>query len=397
MSADLRPALWVVLWSRALTTFSGAVGALAYSYVAIHHLGGPSAGVAVATCTAVGVLVGNLAGGLADFVRAPLVIGGAALVGAVTSGTAFILADAGRTTLPTWCVLSLLSGLVTAAAARGENTAIVHVAPREHLPRLFGVVSIRAQAAAAAAGTVSGLVIASDPALPFLVDCASWALSGVLLIPLALRYPRSGADRPSFSPSELLRGFTFIAQQRPLLTVVVVSAIANMFLAGASAVITIDLISRGTDVRLVGLLETVVNLAALLGSVASGVLSRRLTTRQLFVLVLSVLTGAMAAMAIWGTVQVVMVALAVGVFSIPALGVSAAITLASWTPAGLQARTSGASSVLSLVLTSVSPAALGSLYLHTSRLVTLSVVATGTLAAAAIARRAVPDRRTQDG
>lgn len=88
MNQDARAALWVVLWSRTITTFSGAVSALAYSYSAIHHLGGPSAGVAVATCTAVGVLVGNVFGGLADFIRAPLVIASAGVLGILTSGSA---------------------------------------------------------------------------------------------------------------------------------------------------------------------------------------------------------------------------------------------------------------------------------------------------------------------
>lgn len=217
-------------------------------------------------------------------------------------------------------------------------------------------------------------------------------LSGLLLIPLMKRYPKGSADAPAFAPSEMLRGFTFIMRSRPLLAVVLVSAVANMFLAGAGAVISIDLISRGVDVRLVGLLETVVNIAALLGSVGSGVLSRRLATRRLFVLVLAVLTLSMFIMAIWGNIAVVMAALACGVFLIPALGVSAAISVAIHTPSGLQARTSGANSVISLLLASVSPAALGSIYVHTSRFVVLTIVAAGTLVSAAISHRFIPDR-----
>lgn len=390
MNQDARAALWVVLWSRTITTFSGAVSALAYSYSAIHHLGGPSAGVAVATCAAVGVLAGNVFGGLADFVRAPLVIASAGVLGILTSGSAYLIADAEQYTLPLWCLLASLSGMVTAAVARGENTAIVHVAPREDLQQLFSAVSIRAQAASAAAGTVSGIIIATDPSGPFLIDCAGWGLNVLLVIPLALRYPSGGANRPAFAAPELLRGFTFIAERRPLLVIVLVSAFANMFLAGAGAVITIDLITRGVDVRLIGLLETGVNVAALLGSIVSGVLSRRFATRLLFVTVLLSLTASMLATAMWGNTFVIMGALACGVFLIPTLGVSAAVTLASWTPNELQARVSGANSVMSLVLTSVSPAALGSIYVHTSRFVVMSLVASGTLAAAIVSGRLIP-------
>lgn len=390
VNIDARTALWLVLWSRVLTTFSGAVSALAYSVIAIHHLGGSSAGVAVATCAAVGVLLGNLLGGIADFVRPPLVIGAAGLLGCVTSGVAFLMTRSHGYDLPVWCFLTLLSGLASTAAARGENTAIVHIAPRDQLPRLFGAVSMRAQVAAAAAGTVSGALIAADRALPFALDAGAWTVSVLIAVPLVRRYPRSGSPRGSFALAELVRGFTVIARSSPLLSIVAVSALANTFLAGAGAVITIDLIDRGVDVRLVGLVEAAVNVAGLLGSIASGLIARRLRTRQLFVLVLAVLTCSMAVMAVRGDVPVVVVALSCGVFLIPSLGVSAAVGLATLTPPELQARTSGANSAVSLLLTTVSPAALGAPYVHTSRSVVLSVAAAGTLVAAVIARVAVP-------
>jgi len=384
--------VWLLIAGRLLTAFSEGIAALALVAIAVKELGGVESGVIVATAAAVGMLTGSFAGGAADFTSPLRVLIVAAVAGTVCAGALAVVTAVGWRQLAVYTAGAFVLSLCSEACSRAETTALVHLVAPEQLPRVFGAMSARTQMAAAAAGLVSGLIIAVNLTLPFAIDALAWAvcvlLSALVLAGYAVR--AQAGERPLFRLRELARGYQFVARTPTVLAIVLIGALANLFLVGAGLVIQLDLIARGTSLVFVGFLDAATGAAALVGSIASGWLTARLSLRAMFVLVLAVLAVSVLVCGLSGNVWVMMVALSVAVFFLPSLGVSASTAVARLTPLHMQARVSGASAVISLLSTTVSPAVFGAGYARTNRVVMLAVAAVGTAVAGVASVIALP-------
>lgn len=389
----IRRAVHRLILGRLVVGFASGLSTLGFTVIAIQELGGVHAGVIVAAAIAIGGLLGNIVGSLADFwspVRVMLVLAGAAAAAAALPFATVLL---GVTTLPLFAASSGVLALCATGISRADTTAFVQMLPEDELPRVFGLIAVRGQIASSLAGLCAGATLIAWAPLPFLVVTLAW----LLFIPVTLAFGRTYTrvvdvqiTRPELGLAPLLTGFSFALSHRGIAAILLISAASNLFLGGFGAVIEIDLLAAGTSPVLVGLLETFTSLAALLGSIVSGPLSARLSVRSLFVLVNSVMGTAIIACSLTQTYAVVAASLSVAVFFIPSLGVAAAASIARMTPMSMQARVSGASSIISLSLAAVSPGLYGFAYVRMSRLVLFAGTGAVILVLAVVSRFTVP-------
>ncbi len=379
--------VYLLLWSRLLTAFSAGLTALAYSYVAVRELESVESGAAVALTLGLGALVGNLVGGLADFYRPPKVLALASAAGTSGAVAAFIASNVGAGSIVPYLAAAFVTAGAGAVCSRAESAAVVHLVPQARFPRVFGMLAARAQIAGALAGATSGLLISTDVRLPFAIDLVAWLIGLGFAVALGRGWPRGPghADLAKPTLSGMFDGFRLALAKGPIRTLIGISALANLFLEGVGTVIELDLLAGGTSIIAIGLLGTATNLSALAGSLVSGFISSRVPPRALFGIVLGVLAGAVIVVALTDHVVIIGAALACGVFLIPALGVTVAMTVARLTARDHQARVSGANAVISMISNGISPGVFGFGYARFAKLPVLAIAATGVLAAGATA------------
>lgn len=402
MAADRKitpqKAVRALIAGRLLTSFGEGLAGFAVTVIAIQNLGGIDSGVAVAIAFATGALIGNIVGSLADFYAPPRIITLSAFTATATSLTLTISSLTDTLTLPIVVIISFIITTCSSALSRADTTAFVHMLTPEDLPQTFGFIAARTQVAAAIAGIFAGITLNAWQSLPFIISTTSW----IILIGFTIVFGRAyiaancrPQEVPDFGFFTLFAGFAFAIKTRPIAAVIIISATANLFLEGAGTIIEIDLIASGVSVVLVGMLGTFTSLAALVGSLFSGTISARFTPRLLFIMVFMLLSSAMLFCALSQNYWIIVTSLSCAVILIPSLGVSTAVALAQLAPDTMQARVSGASAIVSIITSAISPGLYGFSYARFSRFVTLFATACALGTLAVIARYTIPQKLHQ--
>ena len=402
MAADRKitpqKAVRALIAGRLLTSFGEGLAGFAVTVIAIQNLGGINSGVAVAIAFATGALIGNIVGSLADFYPPPRIITLSAFTATAISLTLTISSLTNTLTLPIVVIISFIITTCSSALSRADTTAFVHMLNPEDLPQTFGFIAARTQVDAAIAGIFAGITLNAWQSLPFIISTTSW----IILIGFTIVFGRAyiaancrPQEVPDFGFFTLFAGFSFAIKTRPIAAVIIISATANLFLEGAGAIIEIDLIASGVSIVLVGMLGTFTSLAALVGSLFSGTISARFTPRLLFIMVFMLLSSAMLFCAFSQNYWITVTSLSCAVILIPSLGVSTAVALAQLAPDTMQARVSGASAIVSIITSAISPGLYGFSYARFSRFVTLFATACALGALAVIARYTIPQKLHQ--
>lgn len=261
------------------TTLGDAFGLLAMEWMIYDLTGSKLSMGALALCAGIPELVIRLVGApLTDRVnRGKLLI----LLAAVKSGAAILpLLAAALGSLQIWH-LFITAGVLGACSALylpAASAALPGIAPEGILVRVFAIMEGCRGAAALLGPSLAGgatAVFGSIPALGINAIIYSAAVGLLFMIPRA-SFVMQTMDSRSASHTgymrELLQGFAFYKQYRPLLLVMLLVSISNM---GSAAVWTM-MVPFGTEILrqgpgAIGLLTTFSSLGALLGVVVVAV------------------------------------------------------------------------------------------------------------------------------
>jgi MFS family permease len=282
------PSLWRnrafnLLWgSQALSDLGTAMSSLALPLLTLALTASPIKAGIVGTAAALVRLAGQLPAGVitdrVDRRRLMLIADAARLVLYAALGVAILT---GVVSL-TWIVLTAATAAIFSVVhENAQFSAVRNVVPLAQVPEATARNEARGAAVSLVGPPIGGALFALGRSLPFLADALSYLLSlaGVSLIRQPMQQERSEAKAHPFT--ELKEGVRFVFGQPFLRAVLLIAAPINLAFNGMFFSIIVILQRQGTSPALIGTVETILGLGALLGALVAPFLSRRVSVRWL--------------------------------------------------------------------------------------------------------------------
>jgi MFS family permease len=268
-------------------------------------------------------------------------------------------------TLPHLLAAAFLTGAASGIYAPAEVSALRSVVLPEDLPQALSRNHARWHVAGLVGAPLGGALFAVAAWLPALVDSVtygvSWVLLGRLRTNLAARGPASASPRPWRG---LVEGFRHVAA-RPFLRVVTVwSALVNFAVSALLFAVVLRLVQSGAAPSCIGLVETAVAMAAVLGSLLAPVLLDRVPTGWLTVLTSWSFVPLTIPLMVWNTPGVAAAALCAGFLVSPAGNAGISSYRLATTPDELQGRVQSTMSFVAMCVMPLSPLLAGALLAH---------------------------------
>jgi len=191
---------------------------------------------------------------------------------------------------------------------------------------------------------LGGLLFSISRSLPVLADVISYLLSAVaaLLVrtPLPAPPPEGGAHEP---PLRAMRsGLKFVWRHEVLRPVVVVATLINFAVNGFMLVLIVVLQERGVRPAGIGLAETAIAVATIIGALISAVVLWKLPAGRALIVGTVLLGVSLVACAFVHSYPVVLALLAVGFLLIPAVNAGFLTYVMLITPEAMQGRVQSA-------------------------------------------------------
>ncbi|RBJ02681.1 hypothetical protein DRA43_16455 [Micromonospora provocatoris] len=246
---------------------------------------------------------------------------------------------------------------------------------------------------------LGGFLFGLAPALPFLVDAISYAVSLVAVALLRGPLGRSLTEPGESLPRQAVAGVRFLWRHPSLRFTLLSGAVLNFAFAGVLLAIIVVPVRNGASGLSAGTVMACVGLGAVAGSLVASWLTARIPTRWLILAVIwacGVLTAAMAAT----DNGLVLGALAGAcVLVVPAANISMLTLQTLLTPGDLQGRANAATSFIALIVAPFGPALSGLLIDRVPAPMVFGsfaavMLALAVVAALAPAVRAMPDLRS---
>lgn len=201
--------------------------------------------------------------------------------------------------LPMWLILGyaiLESVLATLFRASGPGS-IKRLVRGDQLVTAASWFQARNALAGVAGPAVGGALLALNWAAPFAVKAVAHGISvGTLL---AIRTPLPGATKLAGGvPRQLFAGLAFLWRDRFLRSALIGAGCVNLIFGAVHSMVTLGSAEEGFQMEEIGLLMALAAAGALIGAAVAPQLSRALTPRQVFVLVLGGGAVAVASMAL---------------------------------------------------------------------------------------------------
>jgi len=166
--------------------------------------------------------------------------------------------------IPALLALSVLGTLLSSLADPAGQAATRHIVEKDQLPSALALGTMRAQAINLAAPILGGILYQAWPALPFLVDAATFAFS-FLLVSL-IRSPLGGGG-PALGGTlidDILTGIRFTWNSRFLMLFLTWAALANFATAGITFALV--LIVQPSGATTVGIALALVSVGGMIGA-----------------------------------------------------------------------------------------------------------------------------------
>jgi predicted MFS family arabinose efflux permease len=268
-----------------------------------------------------------------------------------------------RVTLSWIIVTTMVAALFDVAHENAQFGAIRNVVPLAQVPEATARNEARGAAVSLIGPPIGGALYGLSRSLPFFADAISYLLSfaGVWLIRKPMQEKRT---EPHGHPvKELIEGVRFTWGEPFLRAVLFIAAPMNLAFGGLGFSIIVILQQQGTPPALIGTVETIIGVGALIGALLAPILTRRIPLRLLAIgiswlgvalfVVSSTLTGSI----------LVGVPMAVAILFGPACNAALFGYQAAITPDRLQGRVISVIFLAAMSLSSVA-ALLGGLMVH---------------------------------
>jgi MFS family permease len=367
---------FAIIWSAgAVSEFGTSMSTLVFPLIgyAITH------STAQAGLATTGLVLGEVAfrlpaGALADRFARNRVLLLANVASAVVYGSLAAAVLAGHLTLVHLVLAGVLSGAANAFEAPAMSATLRTVVPTDQLPVAYTRLDVRTNAARLVGPPVGGALYSLARAVPFLVDCASYAVEAFAITRLRTPLPAPVRERRSML-ADIGEGLRFVWATVAVRCMMIWGAMINFAGTFVFVAITLRLIHAGTPPAEIGLVETATAVAGILGALAAPAIIRRAPTGRLTI-VFTLVMAALVVPQVWATnVAVVGALIAVGTLLVPATSAGISAFMVSVVPDALQGRVNSAGGFLSGSLAPLGPLLAG---------VGLATLGNGTLLAGAV-------------
>jgi MFS family permease len=366
-SAEARPAaplpsLWRnrsfnLLWgSQTLSELGTNMSYLAFPLLVLALTGSPVKAGVVGTVAAVAKAAVRLpAGVLVDRINRRTAMLTCDAIRIVTFGGLAALVFSGRATLPAIIAAALVEAVATVVFSTAESSALRNIMPLAQLSTAVARNEARMAGAGLVGPPLGGLLFGIARGLPFLGDAISYVLSltGIALIRDRFQERR---DQPKTRAlADLSEGIRFVLREPFFRAVLMVAPPLNLGFNGLLFAIILILQRSGTRPALIGLVETAVGIAALLGAVFAPAIQRRLNIRTLIMVISWSGVAMVAAAAPLSGSLAMAVPVAFSLFLAPAINSALFGYQAALTPDRLQGRVVSIVMLAALSLSAFAP------------------------------------------
>ena len=296
----------------------------------------------------------------ADGVRAAAI---AALAAAVLAGHASV-----------WAVLvvAFVEGCGSAVFSAAQAGALRAVVPPAQLAAAAGAQEARRATVQLGGPPVGGTLFGLGRAVPFLFDAVSYLLSTLSLLAMRAPFQEQRDRNPSPIRGQIAEGFRFLWGEPFLRTCAFLYGIGNFVAPGLLLTLVVVGRRQGLSASEIGLLSAVLGAALLSGALASPLVRRKLSIRQILLLELWT-WSAVWLFVIWPNAYVLTAAIVPFGLAAPVTDSVVVAYRVALTPDRLLGRVESVRSSISLLAAPLGPLVAGLLLASTSARLTVAV------------------------
>lgn len=319
-------------------------------------------------------LFGLLAGVAADrYDRRAIMVATDAVRALATAGLVVTIA---LDSVAVWqlVVVGFVEGAGSAFFRPAASGALRSVVTTAQLPDAAGVQETRTAAVLIAGPPLGGALFGLGRAVPFVADIVSYAVSAISL--LLMRTPfqdvRPATATPAKLRERLQEGFRFLWHEPFLRTTTFLFGLSNFIGPGVLLVVVVAGEREGLSSGRIGLLLGLLGAGIMVGSLASPMLRRRLSTRTILVFELWMWL-APAVFLVWPNVYVLAASVLLPAFAIPVTNAVVIGYRLAITPDHVLGRVESVRSTIALLIAPLGPLAAGLLMNATTARATVAV------------------------
>jgi MFS transporter len=266
---------------RMLSTAGSSFSSVAYPLLVLSLTHSPAKAGLVAFVRLLPIpLLGLLAGVAADRYDRRRIMLGADVMRALAIG-ALALVVATDPMLWAIAALAFAEGAGDAFFTASQIGAVRAVVPEAQIPGAIGVQQARSAAVGIAGPPAGGALFGVARALPFVFDAASYVFSFVSLLAMRTRFQETRERGSAGVRTQLAEGFRFLWDEPFVRTTSFLYAIGNFTIPGILFVLVVAARQRGLSGGAVGALLAAFSACVLAGSLASGLVRRRVGARAI--------------------------------------------------------------------------------------------------------------------
>lgn len=308
-----------------------------------------------------GALVGLIPGGLlADSVERRRLRLLAGILGALVQALLVIVLLTGVAGAVLLAVLAFADRFRETLLGSASNAMLKQIVPTAQLPRAVSVNQGRQSAVEMAAGPAGGALLGLSIVFPPLAQLLGNLGSVIATLTMRRRYhPRTAGARRTTVGADLREALTWVLSQPVRLQILAIASAVNLGANGLIFAVLLDLAADGVPATRIGLLNTVLAAAILLGAVLAPRLVDAVPTGVLAIVPVGLMALVGVFLAFSPSMLWIGAAYAVLGVGIPAINASSQGFFTHITPVAMQGRVSSLMRVVSSALMPLAPAMAG--------------------------------------
>lgn len=291
----------LLMTGRTLSVIGASMTALAVMLLAYDLTHNTATAAFITSWELVGMLVMSLlAGALVDRWDRKRVMVLSSLVQAVTIVSVPVALWAGHLTTWQLGIVCFVSGAASTFFSPAETASLKRIVGPDQLGTAMSVNQARGALGSVVGPPISGALYGISRALPMLVDAITCAVAACLamFVRTDLKPHREEAQEVSSVWRDVIEGVRYIGSRSMLLVLGGYACLLNFGFSTVMTVVILDLQRRGTAPTLIGLIETVAGVAALVGAALAAPVLKAFPVGRLTIAVTAALFAELVALSL---------------------------------------------------------------------------------------------------
>lgn len=360
-----RPALWrnrdfqLLMVGNTLNGIGSRMSGLAFPLLALWMTGNAALAGLVGGGVVAGMVVAGIpAGTFIDRWNRRSAMIWSSLVAAASYATVVLAYSADALSITQLVVAGFVVGAAEAVFAPADTLATKTVVPAEDLSTAMSVVEGRQGVTGLVGPPVGGVLFAISRSLPVLADVASYLVAAVaaLLVRTPLPAPPPEGDEHEPPLRAMRSGLRFVWRHEVLRPVMAIATVLNFAINGFMLVLIVVLRERNVEPAGIGLAETAIAVATIVGAVVAGAVLKKVPAGHVLIVGAVVLGSCLIACAFVHNYPLVLLLLLAGFLLTPALNAGFLTYVMLITPEAMQGRVQSALMTCVMGMSPLAPA-----------------------------------------